>query len=101
MALYKVLFLCSDCGRFHATRISVTVIDGPDRLNIIHAVFPNGTGDQDVALAEKLRAKFAYLNGGLTGSPRDGNKNCTTVAAAPVLPVGYVVSASQIADRRM
>jgi hypothetical protein len=29
--LYNVVFLCSDCGRFHATKISVTVIDGPDR----------------------------------------------------------------------
>jgi hypothetical protein len=27
--------------------------------------------------------------------------DCTMVAAAPVLPVGYVVSASQIADRRV
>jgi hypothetical protein len=27
--------------------------------------------------------------------------DCTMVAAAPVLPVGYVVSASRIADRRM
>ena len=26
---------------------------------------------------------------------------CTMVAAAPVLPVGYVVSASRVADRRM
>jgi len=30
-----------------------------------------------------------------------GNKDYTTVAAAPVLPVGYVVSARRIADRRM
>ena len=27
--------------------------------------------------------------------------DCTMVAAAPVLPVGYVVSASRIADRRI
>ena len=27
--------------------------------------------------------------------------NCTTVVTAPVLPVGYVVSARRIADRRM
>jgi hypothetical protein len=27
--------------------------------------------------------------------------DCTMMAAAPVLPVGYVVSASRIADRRM
>ena len=28
-------------------------------------------------------------------------KDCTTVVAAPVLPVGYVVSASRIAHRRV
>jgi S1/P1 Nuclease len=49
----------------------------------------------------EIATKFAYQNGGLTGSPRDGNKDCTTVAAARVLPGGYVVSASRIADRRM
>jgi hypothetical protein len=27
--------------------------------------------------------------------------DCAMVAAAPVLPMGYVVSASRIADRRM
>jgi hypothetical protein len=27
--------------------------------------------------------------------------DCTMVAAAPVLPVGYVASASRIAERRM
>ena len=46
-------------------------------------------------------AKIAYRNGGLNGSPRGGNKDCTTVTAAPDLPVGYVVSARRIADRRM
>jgi hypothetical protein len=30
-----------------------------------------------------------------------GNKDCAMIAAAPVLSVGYVVSASRIADRRM
>jgi hypothetical protein len=49
----------------------------------------------------EIAAKIAYRNGGLIGSPRGGNKDCTTVAAAPVLPVGYVVSARRIADRRM
>jgi len=34
------------------------------------------------------------------GRPREANEECSTVAA-PVLPVGYVVSASRIADRRM
>jgi len=49
----------------------------------------------------EIATKIAYRNGGLSGAPRDGNKNCQTVATAPVLPVGYVVSASRIADRRM
>ncbi len=39
MALYKVLFLCSDCGRFHATKLSLTVIDGPDRVKQIDEVY--------------------------------------------------------------
>jgi S1/P1 Nuclease len=61
----------------------------------------------------EIATKIAYRNGGLSGSPRDGSKDCTTVAAAavlpdctmvaaaPVLPAGYVVSASWIADRRL
>ena len=49
----------------------------------------------------EIATKIAYQNGGLIGSPRGGNKDCTTVAAAPVLPVGYVVNARRIADRRM
>ncbi len=49
----------------------------------------------------EITTKIAYRNGGLTGSPRAGNKDCMMVAAAPVLPVGYVVSAKRIADRRI
>ena len=49
----------------------------------------------------EIATKIAYRNGGRIGSPKGGNKDCTMVAAAPVLPVGYVVSASRIADRRM
>ena len=49
----------------------------------------------------EIATKIAYRNGGRIGSPRGGNKDCTTVVAAPVLPVGYVVSARRIADRRM
>jgi hypothetical protein len=49
----------------------------------------------------EIATKIAYRNGGLIGARRDGNKDCTMVAAAPVLPAGYVVSASRIADRRM
>jgi hypothetical protein len=49
----------------------------------------------------EIGAKFAYQNDGRIGVPKGGNKDCTMVAAAPVLPVGYLVSASRIADRRM
>ena len=49
----------------------------------------------------EIATKIAYLNGGSIGEPRDGNKDCQTVAAAPVLAVWYVVIASRIADRRM
>lgn len=49
----------------------------------------------------EIATKIAYRNGGLIGSPRDGNKDCSTVAAAPVLHAGYVSSAGRIADRRM
>jgi hypothetical protein len=38
---------------------------------------------------------------GRIGNPRAGNEDCTTVSGAPVLPVGYLVSASRIADRRI
>jgi S1/P1 Nuclease len=49
----------------------------------------------------EIATKIAYQNGALIGSPRGGNKDCPMVAAAPVLPAGYVVSASRISDRRM
>ena len=39
MALYSVVFLCRDCGRFHATPLSVTMIDGPDRRKQIDEVY--------------------------------------------------------------
>jgi len=42
-----------------------------------------------------------YRNGGRIGIPKGGNKDCGDVQTAPVLPVGYVVSASRIADRRI
>jgi hypothetical protein len=45
--------------------------------------------------------EIAYRNGGQFGILKDGNLDCTMVAAAPVLPAGYVVSASRVADRRM
>jgi hypothetical protein len=49
----------------------------------------------------EIATKIAYLNGRLIGASRDGNKDCQMVAAAPVLPPGYVVNASRVADRRM
>jgi hypothetical protein len=49
----------------------------------------------------EIATKFAYRNGQRIGIPKGGNLDCTMVAAAPVLPAGYVVSASWIADRRM
>ena len=53
------------------------------------------------ALGQHLGKHIAYRNGGRIGSPRGGNMDCTMVAEAPVLPVGYVISASWIADRRI
>jgi hypothetical protein len=49
----------------------------------------------------EIATKIAYRVGRLIGAPRSGNKDCSTAEAAPVLPAGYVVSASRIADRRM
>src|SRR6266850_3672978 len=49
----------------------------------------------------EIAIKIAYRDGGRIGIPKGGNMDCTMVAAAPVLPGGYVVSASRIADRRM
>ena len=49
----------------------------------------------------EIATKIAYRNGQLIGSPRSGNKDCTALETAPMLPVGYVVNATRIADRRM
>jgi hypothetical protein len=49
----------------------------------------------------EIATKIAYRNGGRIGIPRGGSTDCAMTAAAPVLPAGYVVSASRIADRRM
>ena len=49
----------------------------------------------------EIATKIAYRNGGIIGSPKGGNKDCTMVGTAPLLPVGYVVNASRIADRRI
>jgi hypothetical protein len=45
--------------------------------------------------------KIAYQNGKRIGIPRGGAMDCGIVAAAPVLPAKYIVSASRIADRRV
>jgi hypothetical protein len=49
----------------------------------------------------EIATKFAYRNGWRIGIPKDGATDCAMVAAAPVLPVGYVVGASRVADRRI
>jgi len=49
----------------------------------------------------EIATKIAYRNGGLIGISRGENMDCAMVAAAPVLSVGYVVSARRIADRRI
>jgi S1/P1 Nuclease len=49
----------------------------------------------------EIATKIAYQNGGRIGIPKAGTKDCTMVAAVPLLPAGYTVSASRIADRRI
>jgi hypothetical protein len=49
----------------------------------------------------EIAAKIVYRNGGRIGVPKGGTIDCTTVAAAPVLLVGYVAIAKHIADRRI
>jgi S1/P1 Nuclease len=49
----------------------------------------------------EIATKITYRNGARLGIPKAGAMDCTMVAAAPMLPPGYVVSASRIADRRM
>ena len=49
----------------------------------------------------EIATKIAYQNGRQIGIPKGGNRNCQDVQAVTVLPAGYVVNASRIADRRM
>src|SRR5262245_1000625 len=49
----------------------------------------------------EIATKIAYRNDGRIGTPRAGSEDCIMVTATPVLPPGYVRSASWIADRRM
>jgi len=45
--------------------------------------------------------KIAWFDQSGRWIQRGGNMDCAMVAAAPVLPMRYAVSASRIADRRM
>jgi S1/P1 Nuclease len=47
----------------------------------------------------EIATKIAYRNGARMGIPKDSATDCTTITAAPVLPAGYVVNASRIADQ--
>jgi hypothetical protein len=49
----------------------------------------------------EIASKIAYRNGARIETPKGGSIDCAMVAAAPLLPAGYVVSANRIADRRM
>jgi hypothetical protein len=49
----------------------------------------------------EIATKIAYRNEGRIGIPKGENRDCRDVKAVPMLPVGYVVSASRIADRRI
>src|SRR5262245_32242465 len=49
----------------------------------------------------EIATKFAYRNSAPIGIARGGDKDCREVQAASVLPVGDVLNASRIADRRM
>src|SRR5262249_12194527 len=61
----------------------------------------NGDFESWAKESYEIATKIAYRNGGLVGAPRSGNKDCPMVVTAPVLPPGYVVNASRIADRRI
>ena len=49
----------------------------------------------------EIATEIAHRNGGWIGIPKAGATDCAMVAAAPVFPAGYVLSASRIADRRL
>jgi hypothetical protein len=79
----------------------------PDDLYLQHALI-SGQGAEASAAYEswakesfEIATKIAYRNGGRIGIPKGGAMDCAMVAAAPVLPMGYVASANRIAYRRM
>jgi hypothetical protein len=49
----------------------------------------------------EIATKIAYRNGGRIGIPKGGNRDCGDLQTVPVLPAGYAVNASRIANRRM
>jgi hypothetical protein len=49
----------------------------------------------------EIATKVAYRSSGWIEMPKGVNIDCTMVAAAPVLPAGYVAIARRITDRRM
>ena len=75
----------------------------PDSTEHHSRRFPNGRTTK-ILLTEgtfEIATKIAYRNGGRIGIGRSGAMDCAMVAAPPVLPPGYLASASRIADRRM
>jgi hypothetical protein len=49
----------------------------------------------------EIATKIVYRNDGRIGISKGGNMDSATVTTAPLLPAGYVVSASRIANRRI
>jgi S1/P1 Nuclease len=49
----------------------------------------------------EVATKIAYRNRGRIGIPKGAAMDCSMVAAAPVLPAGYVQSKRRIVDRRI
>ena len=48
-----------------------------------------------------IATKIAYRNDGRIGIPKAEAVGCTMIAAAPVLPVGYVLRASRVTDQKV
>jgi hypothetical protein len=74
MARYSVSFLCGECGRFHQTKTSIDVTDGPGRVKRIDEVYrPNALPSEVPKLLQryvicpvtraslKLKEKELYL----------------------------------------
>ena len=61
----------------------------------------NGDFESWAKESYEIATKIAYRNGGRIRIPKSGAMDCAMVAAVPLLPAGYIVSASRIADSRM